>query len=658
MKKLVQWNARLIKNNHGLLGIAIATLLMVFYYAQRYYKVFAFLSQAEIPLIYIRVLLRFSPLLFMLFAVLSLHMALEPKTRSMDEVLHTTALGEGQYLFSLFSSNAILLGVVCAILSITFFASMAIFESTRIVLLDGTLVSYILFLFFVNFFLIGILGILFGILLSKVKSKGVAFLTLVIVFVLSFGLGFLPSDIVYSVFGLLPMKLYDLLRIGPAANDGLIVEPFGIGVQYFHVARILFWIFLFSFLLLPGFKREKNRKRQVLKASLGILAVVSFIVYILPASNVDLESRTYTSFMEDFHYYQTQTVDEIEAPFTYTQVDIRGTIARKLNAEVTLSLDTPQRGKVPFTLYHGYQVKKVLDRQNNPVSFSQESDYIWVELEDASDAVTFIYDGYSPKFYSNEQGVFLPSHFPWFPQPGHQKVFELQNGGGFAGNEPLPKIPIHIEMESRLNLFSNVEQVNDHTWNGTAEGVTLLGGFYEEGQWKESKIVFPVFDTLTFPRNQWEEMMAKDFEENELPEDKDIFIIPNMNFLTPHENLIIYDDYMLLTSLGSYPDLVNIVKSAPEKTEVARLLELYLNDRATYDERLQMAQNEIVFWENENMPERADEYRSDIYYLFSKLVTDDEERTIEQVENYLNDETDHSDQQVFFHDLLKERGIQ
>ena len=179
-----------------------------------------------------------------------------------------------------------------------------------------------------------------------------------------------------------------------------------------------------------------------------------------------------------------------------------------------------------------------------------------------------------------------------------------------------------------------------------------------EGQWKESKIVFPVFDTLTFPRNQWEEMMAKDFEENELPEDKDIFIIPNMNFLTPHENLIIYDDYMLLTSLGSYPDLVNIVKSAPEKTEVARLLELYLNDRATYDERLQMAQNEIVFWENENMPERADEYRSDIYYLFSKLVTDDEERTIEQVENYLNDETDHSDQQVFFHDLLKERGIQ
>ncbi|MCL2403028.1 MAG: hypothetical protein FWC86_02155 [Coriobacteriia bacterium] len=125
--------------------------------------------------------------------------------------------------------------------------------------------------------------------------------------------------------------------------------------------------------------------------------------------------RVYNPLVWDYEY-------SIPAVANYA-IDLE--IRSKLSGKVTISLDEPFLRTPDFTLFRGYRLSSVSTSEGKQLDFLQEGDHITILTPGQEETMGFIFEyaGSGWGHYANQQGIFLPGSFPWYPWPGKQRYY-------------------------------------------------------------------------------------------------------------------------------------------------------------------------------------------------------------------------------------------
>lgn len=95
--------------------------------------------------------------------------------------------------------------------------------------------------------------------------------------------------------------------------------------------------------------------------------------------------------------------------FEVERYDLKIDIDRQLEVEANIFVDKSDLDEYDFTLYHGYKIDKVTDKNGKELKFKQDGDYFTVENNDEGlSEICISYAGSAPRFFSNSQGTSLP----------------------------------------------------------------------------------------------------------------------------------------------------------------------------------------------------------------------------------------------------------
>lgn len=216
---------------------------------------------------------------------------------------------------------------------------------------------------FIYFFLLPIIGVLFGMVVSRLNNRLSAHILILVFYVFSseYGISVLISR--FFRFGTFFTKLDTVTRLLPRSHGALPLHSYGYPAENYLLVLKLFWICLLLFVLLLSVWR---RQRTVLNAiatvlSFGLAGLLLF-VHLQPASYVDKVNNPIISLMredDEFYYLSHFSVEETPS-FEISSYDMNLSIDRQLIASCSLTCDKPE--SVPFwlTLYRGYEVDHLL----------------------------------------------------------------------------------------------------------------------------------------------------------------------------------------------------------------------------------------------------------------------------------------------------------
>ena len=159
-----------------------------------------------------------------------------------------------------------------------------------------------------------------------------------------------------------------------------------------------------------------------------------------------------------------------------------------LSGRVTMVLSHPFAGTPEFTLFKGYRVSKITDASGRDLNFFQQGNYLTITDVAAAplEEYVFYYSGSGWGDYANQQGVFLPGTFPYYPWPGKQQFYRYDDAvlkmstSPYVGREGSVD---HIEVEITGAPFSKVYTQSavitlpmKHSATISGSSLTLLAG--------------------------------------------------------------------------------------------------------------------------------------------------------------------------------------
>lgn len=350
-------------------------------------------------------------------------------------------------------------------------------------------------------FLTYFFAILLGCTISFIRKKGKAYLVLM-------GSYFLFSDVFLGMIGpfirlhpkieRMPMFLSLMSRSWNDILDGY----YQYSVEAVNVERILFWI-LFIITIFITCISPKYKKILVGISGAGLLIIT--VLFIRPAG-YHYEDSLVSAATEDQMYYHTldkkrtgKDCHVSEADFKIKKYTGNLCVKRELQAEIQVEIDEKNHDKYEFTLYHGFQVEKILEGSTK-LKFEQKGDHITIYVPDGlrQDTITFTYHGYSNFYYSTSQATFLPAYFCYLPFPGHRLVwFEpvLMEDGMYDASKQdnLSGIGYEVQYDLLLDLsqkvYSNIPVDQNGRCHGKSDGLTIMASPFIV-EYKEKGITF------------------------------------------------------------------------------------------------------------------------------------------------------------------------
>ena len=278
--------------------------------------------------------------------------------------------------------------------------------------------------------------------------------------------------------------LYQNGEWGPDVQYGLQTESFRLQLE-------LGWIVALLISGLLGIQR---------RSIAALIAIALFTVSLFPASAYRLTQNFDGAFADRTYYEkqvqekrnQTEQTGQIEQKeeqskrlWRVNDYDLTVHLGRMLDAQAILTLQAESAcDEFVFTLYHGYQARRVTatraDKQNEKegqdtenieavqVSFTQElsQDTLTIHTDQPVCELTvqIDYSGYSNRFYSNSQACLLPGWFAWYPMAGKQSVFEFYeewgNGGGYGYNPYNRTDVAHIILRVNTCVATNLSNIS------------------------------------------------------------------------------------------------------------------------------------------------------------------------------------------------------
>lgn len=485
--------------------------------------------------------------LFALFALLSYEAFRAIRHAHAQEILAITRHGLSSFyidiglLFLLFS---IILSVFILIENVVYFAC--------IHLLNRETFLYLFLHILLNIFLVSSLGIITGLLFSVNQGKFSGYIGILVCILLISPATETLNQIIFQGTGL---KAYYLTALFQVCSPNLKFTSnmlLGYPILPYRFAVVLFWIFLlFGIFMLRLHKvRQIKRSRSIAGASL-LCALIGLVVLALPSSKSEINFSPNGASFHDIFYYsnEKELVTEEKAAFHILSYRLQFSIARELSAEATIELDRSDLEEYPLTLYHGYRVKKVLDQNQNALSFDRKGDALIVHGSGNCSAITILYHGSSPQFYSNYQGTALPGYLAYYPLPGCLSLYDMENQS-LRTDLVKEEADFHLTVRSPRKIYCNLPETSEGTFEGRSNCVTLLSGFLKEKEIDGIRIVYPYLDLSCTEENItaiFDAIQKIEASNPDIPyriTGKKVMVLPNVN---QHIGTVFEDDHILVT---------------------------------------------------------------------------------------------------------------
>lgn len=510
----------------------------------------------------------FSIFAFVLFAFVSYEFFYITKRFQLDESLRSTQNG-CRRLLAAQGVWMLLLVLIFSLLMLAWCLALCV----RYQVWKAEFIPHLLLNVLLNFCLIPCCGVWIGMSLALSVKRLNAFLILVLFTLLGSPLA---NGLGYVALESLRLDLYPFLSLFDLFPPNLTWKPvpaFGLSILPYRWALAGFWSLLpLSVVCWKLFDRRTLTRR--LSAATGLaLSLVCLALLLQPASKLLLSSDDpKNSIMADWEYYfidhPAEEDRETDAAFAITQYDLDLSVGSQLKATAIITVDQWDLPEYLLTLYHGYRLKSVTTQEGAALPFTQEGDYITVQNPEhrTIETLSLTYRGYSPLYYSNAQGVYLPGFFPYYPHSGHHPVFDRETQGimRFVSKEP---VLFQIRIQSGKTVYSNLPATGSNAFSGMSTGATLLAGFYDTLTVGDVTVVYPCLNTREFRPEALKEFVHTQIGTPVMPNSiKTVLLTPDINDISPYTAYAAFSDHLALhQTLGIEASYLNQLASSKKR---------------------------------------------------------------------------------------------
>ena len=262
---------------------------------------------------------------------------------------------------------------------------------------------------------------------------------------------------------------------------------YGLQIEPYRWNCILFWIFLFLSFITHKLSSHSSKLRLPLAGICIAVSLINLLGFFDSGSKIDLSEAPNSVFRADQVYYNKEYPREELADFQINAYDMSFRINRKLEASISMDV-TPLASSdtYKFTLYRTYIIHRVFDETGQDLPFSQNGDYFTVTPDSDIKTINVEYEGYSPTFYSNKQGVCLPGCFPYYPWAGYKQIYYATPDAeaglvSFIPRTDLPGTSYSVKVAGNYPIYSNLGSFrSEESISGTTNALSLIGGMLDQ----------------------------------------------------------------------------------------------------------------------------------------------------------------------------------
>lgn len=298
------------------------------------------------------------------------------------------------------------------------------------------------------------------------------------------------------------------LRIMPLPNyHSMTISTYlGYPVVKETVCLILFWSFLLIYRILSYLRIRKKWICYVVN-TVVLLLCMGVIAYIPAESREEFEDVDKGGLHSQYYYGfsdKYESPEYKEADFSIAEYNLTFTVTDRLKGRAELVIgEESDSGIYNFTLYHTYKVKRVCDETGRELAYTRDSDYITVTGTEETEKIIVEYEGSAPGCYSHEAGMLLSSYFAFYPRPGINQVWN-KTSDEYAPIQDDSKSLYHVTVDSQYTVYSNLNEVEENSFEGTSKGFFLVSGFVEVYEYRGVRYLYP-YDGTNHNTELWDE---------------------------------------------------------------------------------------------------------------------------------------------------------
>ncbi|MBM6800400.1 hypothetical protein H7U28_16590, partial [Coprobacillus cateniformis] len=158
---------------------------------------------------------------------------------------------------------------------------------------------------------------------------------------------------------------------------------------------------------------------------------------------------------------------------------------RMLQVEGTLLLESEKpQTEFRLTLYNKYKISHL--SSVIPLTYTQNGDIIDVVFNKPIDKVelNIEYQGFHPRFYSQENAALLPGYFPWYPMCGEKQIYTNESQrthyvvNGYNTHLRIDKA--NVTLETDRDYITNITKQRECLYSGITDSISLFNGNIKE----------------------------------------------------------------------------------------------------------------------------------------------------------------------------------
>ena len=355
----------------------------------------------------------------------------------------------------------------------------------------GTAFFQVLLHIFLNLLILPAVGILFGAVLAYGAKRGIAYIIIAVVTLLSTPLA---GDWCVTIYKATGFSASVLTRLFPFMTPSImLISPdlaYGYSLRPYRIFAYAVWILVLCAVLFFYISKERGKKKRLFSAVVCLAAGMCLLPFVFRSnSDIIYDDMNSEGVGRETVYYDRNNITPPDAcpEFKITSYDMELKLSNVLHAEVKVSVSPSDLDIYGFTLYHGYKVKEVKDESGRELKFKQTGDWIEVESAGETSSLTFSYDGYSNTHYSNGQGAALPGTFAYYPRAGYVVCADADGYEHLTLDEPTQ---FDVKIKNRKKFFTNLDRTGENTFSGKTTGLTIVGGFYKEDKIGDTNLVY------------------------------------------------------------------------------------------------------------------------------------------------------------------------
>ena len=342
-----------------------------------------------------------------------------------------------------------------------------------------------------NLAILPTVGILFGAVLAYGAKRGIAYIIIAVVTLLSPPLA---GDWCVTIYKATGFSASVLTRLFPFMTPSTMLISsdlaYGYSLRPYRIFAYAVWILVLCAVLFFYISKERGKKKRLFSAVVCLVAGMCLLPFVFRSnSDVIYDDMNSEGVGRETVYYDRNNITPPDAcpEFKITSYDMELKLSNVLHAEVKVSVSPSDLDIYGFTLYHGYKVKEVKDESGRELKFKQTGDWIEVESAGETSSLTFSYDGYSNTHYSNGQGAALPGTFAYYPRAGYVVCADADGYEHLTLDEPTQ---FNVKIKNRKKFFTNLDRTGENTFSGKTTGLTIVGGFYKEDKIGDTNLVY------------------------------------------------------------------------------------------------------------------------------------------------------------------------